>query len=289
MKEFYYKVADHVFAVDTEKNENVVFCLRQYEPFVTDPTEDTVFRLKICAEPLDTDGFEQEMKQQEEGQDIVAGHIGDRPCFQFWLFKQLKAVLVCSSDYRQGKVYAENDNLFGINNALMAMYALSTADKKTALFHSSVVIHKGKAYMFLGKSGTGKSTHSKLWLKYIEDTELVNDDNPVVRVLDNGDVQVYGSPWSGKTPCYRNVSYPLGAIVQLSQAPENSIHRLRPVKAYVALVASISGKRWDRRLAEGLHETENLIVAHGSVWHLDCLPDEGAARLCHETVVRGER
>ena len=112
-----------MFAVDTEKNENVVFCLRQYEPFVTDPTEDTVFRLKICAEPLDTDGFEQEMKQQEEGQDIVAGHIGDRPCFQFWLFKQLKAVLVCSSDYRQGKVYAENDNLFGINNALMAMYA----------------------------------------------------------------------------------------------------------------------------------------------------------------------
>ena len=224
------------------------------------------------------------MQQEDEGQEIKSGHIGEKPCFQFFLQGKLMAVLVSSADYSFGKVYAESLNLFGINNSLMVMYALSTADKQTALFHSSVVSHKGKAYMFLGPSGTGKSTHSRLWLKYIEGTELVNDDNPVVRILGDGSIRVYGSPWSGKTPCYRNVSYPLGAIVALSQAPQNRICRLRPLDAYAALMISISGKRWDQRLAEGLHETENLLVTHAAIWHLDCLPDEGAARLCNDKV-----
>ena len=280
MKEIYYKVAEHVFALEMGGNENVMLNLRQYDPFVTDPTENVLFRIQICSEPLETDGFELEWKQEDEGQHILAGHLGEKPCYQFFLHNRLMSVMVCSTDYKRAEVFAERNNPFGINNALMVMYALATSDKHTALFHSSVVSYKGRAYMFLGKSGTGKSTHSSLWLKYIEGTELVNDDNPVVRYLDDGSIYVYGSPWSGKTPCYRNVSYPLGAIVDLSQAPKNVIRRFRPIEAYAALIASISGKRWDSKLAEGLHETENLLATNASVWHLDCLPDEEAARLC---------
>ena len=280
MKEIYYKVAEHVFALEMGGNENVMLNLRQYDPFVTDPTENVLFRIQICSEPLETNGFELEWKQEDEGQHILAGHMGEKPCYQFFLHNRLMSVMVCSTDYKRAEVFAERNNPFGINNALMVMYALATSDKHTALFHSSVVSYKGRAYMFLGKSGTGKSTHSSLWLKYIEGTELVNDDNPVVRYLDDGSIYVYGSPWSGKTPCYRNVSYPLGAIVDLSQAPKNVIRRFRPIEAYAALIASISGKRWDSKLAEGLHETENLLATNASVWHLDCLPDEEAAVLC---------
>ena len=280
MKEIYYKVAEHVFALEMGGNENVMLNLRQYDPFVTDPTENVLFRIQICSEPLETNGFELEWKQEDEGQHILAGHMGEKPCYQFFLHNRLMSVMLCSTDYKRAEVFAERNNPFGINNALMVMYALATSDKHTALFHSSVVSYKGRAYMFLGKSGTGKSTHSSLWLKYIEGTELVNDDNPVVRYLDDGSIYVYGSPWSGKTPCYRNVSYPLGAIVDLSQAPKNVIRRFRPIEAYAALIASISGKRWDSKLAEGLHETENLLATNASVWHLDCLPDEEAAVLC---------
>ena len=284
MKEIYYKVAGHAFALETVDNANVEFDLQQYEPFVTVPTENVVFRLRLSTAQTDLGNFKMEMVQEDEGQSISAGHIGDHPCFQFFLHEKLMGVLVCSNDYRQGDIYAENSNLFGVNNALMVMYALATANKQTALFHSSVVSFQDKAYMFLGKSGTGKSTHSRLWLKYIEGTELINDDNPVVRIHDDGSILVYGSPWSGKTPCYRNVSYPLGAIVLLEQAPQNVIRRLKPLEAYAALMTSISGKRWDSRLAEGLHETENLLVTHASIWHLDCLPDEDAARVCNEMV-----
>ena len=284
MKEIYYKVAGHAFALETVDNANVEFDLQQYEPFVIVPTENVVFRLRLSTTQTELSNFKMEMVQEDEGQSISAGHIGDHPCFQFFLHEKLMGVLVCSNDYRQGDIYAENSNLFGVNNALMVMYALATANKQTALFHSSVVSFQDKAYMFLGKSGTGKSTHSRLWLKYIEGTELINDDNPVVRIHDDGSILVYGSPWSGKTPCYRNVSYPLGAIVLLEQAPQNVIRRLKPLEAYAALMISISGKRWDSRLAEGLHETENLLVTHASIWHLDCLPDEDAARVCNEMV-----
>ena len=135
--------------------------------------------------------------------------------------------------------------------------------------------------MFLGPSGTGKSTHARLWLKHIDGTELVNDDNPVVR-----QGVVYGSPWSGKTPCYRNVSYTLGGIVVLSQAPYNKIEQLGGIGAYAALMSSISGMRWDARIADGLHQSENDLATNVPIWHLDCLPDEAAATLCHKTIAQ---
>ena len=118
----------------------------------------------------------------------------------------------------------------------------------------------------------------------------MNDDNPVVRIEMTCETSgetcavVYGSPWSGKTPCYRNVSYPLGGIVMLSQAPYNKICRLDGIHAYAALVQSISGKRWEVSIADGLHRTENTLVSQVPIWHLECLPDEEAAQLCYETI-----
>ena len=286
METIYYKVAGHVFALnaDVEGHRRE---LRQYEPFVTEPVEDTVFRLDLV-DSLPMNVFHEELRQEDEGQEIIAGHLeSGEPYFEFWLGDKLCSILVASLDYKQGKILVKDNWQFGVNNAIMVMYALATSNSLTALFHSSVVSYQGRAYMFLGHSGTGKSTHSSLWLKHIEGTELVNDDNPVVRIGDDGRAVVYGSPWSGKTPCYRNVSYPLGGIVLLSQAPQNKIERLKGIQAYAALVQSISGSRWDQRIADGLHETENALASKVPVWHLACLPDEAAARLCLKAMDNG--
>ena len=287
MKELYYKVAEHVFVLMTGEHESLIGGLRQYEPFLTDATDNITFRLEIVEEmPVTT--FHEETKQEEEGQVIVIGHLDDGSSyFEFWLKNELCAVMIADKDYRQAQICLKGNWKFGLNNAFMVMYTIATANSQTALFHSSVVSYQGKAYMFLGQSGTGKSTHSSLWLKYIEGTELVNDDNPVVRIID-GVARVYGSPWSGKTPCYRNVVYPVGGIVKLDQAPYNEIKRLKGVRAYAAVVPSISGKRWDKKVADGLHETENLLAQLVPVWHLDCLPDEAAARLCCNTCTHGK-
>ena len=298
----YYKVAGHLFCVSGEGN--VLSLMDNYQPFACSEGE-VVFALTV--ENGDAPEYTEELRQEDEGlrvgegrtgveQEIICGHTAaGEPVFEFCWWGVTAGWLVSSADYSEGRLITTGKHTkMAVDNALMVMYALATADKDTALFHAAVVSHEGKGYMFLGPSGTGKSTHASLWLRYIEGTALVNDDNPVVRVIrppltpptqeGNFTATVYGSPWSGKTPCYRNVSYPLGGIVVLSQAPYNKIERLGGLRAYVALVESISGKRWDARIADGLHRTENALAMNVAVWHLECLPDEEAARVCELSI-----
>ena len=286
MNKYTYKVAGHVFELWLENDDLLNNELGQYEPFAVDgaANNDIVFTLRVVTERPVMGKFMREMHQDDDGSEIVAGRIDDNPAFDFLLRGKWQARLLTTDAYREATLYAEGDRTFGMNDAMMVMFALSTAERKTLLMHSSVVSYRGAGYMFLGKSGTGKSTHSRLWLEHIEGTELVNDDNPVVRIDDNGTARVYGSPWSGKTPCYRNVNYPIGAIVQLSQAPLNEIRRLHGIQAYVALKPSVSGKRWDRRIADGLHATENFMAGNVPMFHLRCLPNSDAAITCMETV-----
>ena len=275
----FYQVAGHVIGVSGEAE--IFALMTNYEPFATQGDGSFVTSLEVTKEPSRCVNFTEEMRQEDEGQVIVCGKTVDgQPVYEFGWFGETAGWLVCAADYREGRLLTTGKHTkMALDNALMVLFAMATADKQTVLFHAAVVRHGGKGYMFLGQSGTGKSTHARLWLKYIEGAELVNDDNPVVR-----EGIVYGSPWSGKTPCYRNVSCPLGGIVLLSQAPYNKIRRLGGIEAYSALVASISGQRWDARIADGLHQTENALATNVSVWHLECLPDEAAVRLCQKTV-----
>ena len=282
---YYYQVAGHAFSVEFPEGMTIIDEMGQYAPFSIPSAEHVVFSVRVVGKddfPV-VSQLTVEMNQDDDGSQILAGRADGRPYFEFQLWGKCAARMLTDDHYKEAIVTLVDEPLFGINNALMVMFALSTSCLQTALFHSSVVSCDGYGYMFLGKSGTGKSTHSGLWLKHIDGTKLMNDDNPVVRYMPDG-FYVFGSPWSGKTPCYRNISYPIGAIVQLSQAPFNKIRRLSPLEAYAVLVPSISGKRWDGAVAEGLHETENLLAGHVKVWHLQCLPDEEAARVCHDTV-----
>ena len=281
----YYEVAGHRFGVSAE--EEVFALMQNYEPFVSASGIVPAITVETVAPAFTIDSLRasliEELRQEDEGQEIICAKTADgHSVFEFRWWGETAGWLACPEDYHEARLMMTGRyRKMAIDNALMVWYALSTADKGTALFHAAVVSHEGRGYMFLGPSGTGKSTHARLWLQYIAGTQLVNDDNPVVR-----DGVVYGSPWSGKTACYRNVSYPLGGIVMLSQAPYNRMERLRGLPAYAALMASISGKRWDARIAEGLHQTENALAQTIPVWHLECLPDEAAAKLCHENLHR---
>ena len=165
----------------------------------------------------------------------------------------------------------------------MLVYAFRTVAMKTLLFHSSVTVRNGVGYMFLGHSGTGKSTHSRQWLQAFEDAWLLNDDNPAVRILADGSVRVYGTPWSGKTPCYKNESAAVGALVQLAQAPENKITRLRMTQAYPYILASVSGLKILPESMDDIYESIAALLEACPVYKLECLPNVEAAQLCAQT------
>ena len=280
METKYYKVAGHTFGVSG--GAEVFALMGNYEPFGCEAGA-SVFMLTV-GKGLAV-SYTEDLRQEDEGQQIVCGRTSSgEAVYEFIWWGESAGWLVCTDHYCEGRlILTGRHTKMAIDNALMVMFALATADKGTALFHAAAVSREGRGYMFLGKSGTGKSTHAGLWVKYIEGAELMNDDNPVVRIHE-GRAVVYGSPWSGKTACYRDVSCPLGGIVLLSQAPYNKISRLGGLEAYVALVTSISGQRWDEGIADGLHETENELASNVPMWHLECLPNEEAATLCQTTI-----
>jgi hypothetical protein len=167
---------------------------------------------------------------------------------------------------------------------MMILFSYCGAKEGVLLFHSSVVVKDEKGYMFLGKSGTGKSTHSKLWLNNIEGTSLLNDDNPVVRVLDDGKVKVYGSPWSGKTSCYRNYGVPVAGCVRLWQAPETKIKKLSSIEAYAALFPAISFMKWEKNIADAVSKSLNMFIKSVPVYSLWNRPEKEAALLVYNTI-----
>lgn len=182
-----------------------------------------------------------------------------------------------------GKVYLYgNYSLSLLRFALWVGYGILTAQEDTVAVHSSCIVYQEKAILFLGESGTGKSTHTRLWRENIPRCELLNDDSPVVR-CEQGQIRVYGSPWSGKTPCYKAASYPLAGCVRLSQAPRNSIRRLDTLQACAALHPSFPPEfAYDPRLYDGVSALLSTMLRFVPVYHLECLPDKAAAELaCH--------
>ncbi len=174
---------------------------------------------------------------------------------------------------------------FGLNNALMLVYAFAGSYRQTLLIHASCIKHNGKAFPFIAKSGTGKSTHSSLWLKHIAGSELINDDNPIIRFIE-GKTILYGSPWSGKTPCYKNINAPIGAIVRIARAQANSIERLSAVNAFASLLPSCSSMKWDETIYNNICNTITAVISTVPSFTLHCLPDKEAAMLCHKTMAQ---
>jgi hypothetical protein len=188
--------------------------------------------------------------------------------------------------FREGHLALAGDEgmqPFGLNNALMMMLAFSTAERDTLLIHSSAVEVEGKGYAFLGTSGTGKSTHTGNWLRYIRGSQLLNDDNPCVRMVD-GKAQIYGTPWSGKAPCYKDLQVPLEGIVQLEQAPMNEIRRLEVMDAFVSLLSSCSLMKWDDRIYRGICASAGRVIESVPLYGLRNLPNAAAVKMAFEVL-----
>ena len=195
-------------------------------------------------------------------------------------------LLKCNKDFSECYCALNgNTNMrtFGLNNALMLIFAFAGAQRKVLLIHASLVRNNGYGYAFIAKSGTGKSTQVSMWLRHIPGSDLMNDDNPIVRLID-GEAWIYGSPWSGKTPCYRNIKARLGAITRIDRAKENSVDNLSPIEAFASLLPSCSSMKWDSAIYNAVCDTITKIVETGRIYTLHCLPNKEAAEVCQRAI-----
>ena len=280
----YYKVGGHCFSV--EADETVFSHMADYEPFLVNEASELVFTVTVTmAKHVDFEYTEVARSNIDTLTTISGEDANGQDVYEYFWCGQTLFWLVCDKQYRHGELTLTGVQMkMSLDFAITNIYRYATLKLMTAAIHASAVSYKGRAYLFLGISGTGKSTHSRLWLKYFEGTELINDDKPILRVMENGEVRLYGSPWSGKTPCYRNVEYPVGGMVKLNQAPHNKIRRLGKVETYYVILQSVYGKRWDKAVSTLLHDYETKLVELVPMWHLECLPDQAAAELSKKTV-----
>ncbi len=149
------------------------------------------------------------------------------------------------------------------------------------LLHAAVIEVGGKAFAFTARSGTGKSTHIRLWRKvYGEAVGIVNGDKPILRFGEDGILRAYGTPWAGKEGWHRNIGVPLSAIVVLERGAVDRISDLPKGDAASHLLSQILlGETPDEALA-ALGMLDRVLGAVDTKI-LYCTPTEEAARVAY--------
>ena len=151
----------------------------------------------------------------------------------------------------------------------------------TLLFHGSVIAVDGAGYLFTAKSGTGKSTHTRLWREQFGSRAvMVNDDKPLLKVTDEG-VMAFGTPWNGKHRLGTNGSVPLKAICILTRSEENHIEEISPGEAYQMLLQQ-SYRPLEKEAVVRSLQLIDLLMKNTKFYRLGCNMDPEAAKVAFE-------
>lgn len=288
MKEYFYNVAGFVFGISLPDGADAGMLLPSFRPFACEKGGSLLFRLEAPAVGGDIAGGPVVSVLDDAVNDmgrvrLCALACGYRIDVRHTPGGAVQSV-VADSRFESAVAYLHWDApcTGSVLGAMLRMVFSQAVLRHGAVsLHASAVVLGGKAFLFMGKSGTGKSTHSGIWIKTFDGCCLLNDDNPVVRV-EEGCVTAYGSPWSGKTPCYRNTGFPVGGIARLKQAPENRFCFCEGAEAFAMLLPGCSVIRSDVSLNGAACDTLACIAELVPVAMLECRPDTEAAVLCKE-------
>lgn len=174
-----------------------------------------------------------------------------------------------------------------LEDFIMICFIYSAAHHGTVLIHASSVAIGPSAAIFIGPSGIGKSTHSRLWLRHVSGSRLLNDDQPALRIMPDGNIYVYGTPWSGKTCCYRNERAILRAVFRMKQAEANKTVRLGNAEAFCALLDMTSLMKSDSVSFSKISETVAYIAGKTGVCMLYNRPEKEAVDVSYAVFSQG--
>ena len=148
------------------------------------------------------------------------------------------------------------------------------------LFHSAVIEYGGNGFAFAAKSGTGKSTHIKLWRRrFGEGVHVVNGDKPILR-FENGKLYAYGTPWCGKEGWQTNTRVPLKALCFLERSAENRIRRIGADEAVMLMFHQILTPQ-DLETVDSLFPLLDKTLREIPCYILGCNMSEEAAEVSY--------
>lgn len=184
--------------------------------------------------------------------------------------------IICAE--REGREPLKSSDDYREELAVYRKIAEKMPDYNTVLFHGSVIAVDGQGFLFTAKSGTGKSTHTRLWREYFGDKAImVNDDKPLLKITDNG-VIAYGTPYNGKHQLGCNMSVPIKALCILTRGEKNSIVRIEKSDAYAMLLQQVYRPIKTLQMAKTLRLIDELAV-NVELYRLTCNMDIEAAEV----------
>lgn len=181
------------------------------------------------------------------------------------------------------KKFSIDDYIHGLYNT---GFSYKILEHNGCVLHSSAIAVDGNAYLFSAHSGTGKSTHTSLWLDHFKDRAvIINDDKPCIREI-NGEFYVYGTPWSGKNDLSTNDKFKLKGITFICRSDDNWIRQATKSEA-VSLFLTQSYKPTDKEHMELLLNMIDKIFNKVKIYKLGCNISNEAAKLSYTTMSRG--
>jgi len=154
---------------------------------------------------------------------------------------------------------------------------------KGFIIHSCIIEFNGVGILFSAASGTGKSTHARLWQKVFPTTKIINGDNGFCRIIENTPI-IFSTPWCGDSNQYTDKSIPIKAIVFLEQAYTNSIEQLNELDSFLYLSARCYLPFWDEELINKSLEVVKTLTTEVDCYLLKCLPDHDAVRIVYDEI-----
>ena len=161
------------------------------------------------------------------------------------------------------------------------------AKKQGIIFHSSAVAVGGKAYLFTAPSGTGKSTHARLWREMLgTKAVMINDDKPIIRYID-GAFYVYGTPWNGKHRLDTNARAKIAAICEIKQGKENEIRRISP-QEMLPVVLNQTIRPTEIGKMDNLFGILDKLLTIVPLYRLNCDISAEAAQISYDAMVKNK-
>ncbi len=279
-----YRVADLAFEIQTPDAGRTRKLLDTFAPFEVQDADSLIFTFTGGAELVAPDTAPSEVVTEPYFPDRVY-NVWTQPNGFLVELKDGDSHFLMEADRSWRHVrstfsmtdMAEFSHLGGF---IRTAYCMAALPHRAYRIHASVTELNGNALLFLGPSGTGKSTHSRLWREYVKGCSLLNDDEPIVRLSEDcKQAWIYGSPWSGKTPCYRNIRANIVAMVFLFQHPENILRKADALESVDFMMKSCSALRSDPESKQILFNLMLDTLSVVPMYRLDCRPDREAVSL----------
>lgn len=192
-------------------------------------------------------------------------------------------IVIEASKEEISQKYSQFADEIGEHMVTGAHFYRQLLDYDGMMLHSSAVVVDGKAYLFTADSGTGKSTHTRLWLeKFADSAFILNDDKPALR-LEDGTWYAYGTPWSGKEDISVDIRVPVAGIAVVYRSQTNTIEPFKGVAVIHAILKQVN-RPASKEYREKLLELMDKLITRVPIWKLQCNMNPEAAEVSYRAM-----